>query len=52
MINKKDIIKQRELMLNDLSKILEGIDDTNLLYLIEQVIDDRMQILLDKMDSE
>jgi hypothetical protein len=50
MLVLKDLEDQRELMQNDISCILDGVEDEGwLLIHIDSVIVDRMQILIDKL---
>lgn len=51
MLTKKDLIKQREQMQNDILCILDGLDQS-VLDSVCQVIVDRVGILLNKLQGE
>jgi hypothetical protein len=50
-MTKQDLIEQREQIQEDISCILDGIDNEILDYVC-QVIDDRFEILLDQLNSD
>ena len=51
MITKQDLLDQRELIQNDLQCVLDGLDE-DIIDNACQVIVDRVQILLDKLETE